>query len=115
MTVNAVQYRSIRVNGTVNSIRVTPLKAASLVSRGLAEYVTEPDPASKRRGRPKGSKNKPKPETEPTRVPVFAEQVYADPDTPVSPATPTDVSDLPGPTRKGDEADTAGNKPLHTE
>jgi hypothetical protein len=98
------------VNGTVNSVSV--LRARSLVSRGLAEYVTEP---VKKRGRPKGSKNKTKPETEPARPAVFAEQVYANPDTPVSPATPTDVSDLPSPTRKGEATAYEENKPLHTE
>lgn len=89
----AARYRSIRVNGSVNS--VPELRARSLVSRGLAEYVTET--RKPKRGRPKGSKNKPKP--------VSAEYVYAHPDVPI------EDSSLPDPTRTGEAIDIAGNKP----
>ncbi len=34
--------------------------ARVLVQRGIAELIDEAEPAAKRRGRPKGSKNKPK-------------------------------------------------------
>lgn len=106
MSVNAVRYRSIRVNGRVDSM--SALKAASLVSRGLAEYVTD-DPKPKRRGRPKGSKNKPKPEPA-----VYAEQVYSNPSSPVTPTIVED-STLPGSSRQGDVADIAGDMPHHLE
>lgn len=97
MTVNAARYRTIRVNGRVDTMPA--LKAASLVSRGLAAYA--PDEKPRRRGRPKGSKNKPKP--------VSAEAVYAHPDVPIQ------DSSLPSPAPSGNEADTAGNKPPLTE
>lgn len=88
-------YRKVRYpDGTVETVLL--MRARSLVSRRMAEFVTaEP----KRRGRPKGSKNKPKQN-------VSAEHVFAHPDTPIQ------DSGLPSPTRQGEETDTAGDMPL---
>lgn len=91
-------YRMVRFpNGTVETVLL--MRARSLVSRRLAEYVVE---TPKRRGRPKGSKNKPKQN-------VSAEHVFANPNTPIE-----DVR-LPGSTPTGDVADTAGDLPLRSD
>lgn len=84
-------------DGSVETVLL--MRARSLVSRQLAEFVTE---GPKRRGRPKGSKNKPKQN-------VSAEHVFAHPDVPIEDST------LPGSVHEDDATDIAGNKPLHTE
>ena len=98
------QFRYIRVAQSVE--RVHYLRARSMISRGIAEYTDGPAPR-RGRGRPKGSKNKPKP------APVSAEQVFADPTSPITPIEV--VTTLPDSTRQGDAVDTAGNKPLAVE
>lgn len=106
---NAGEKRLIRMIRTDETRTVSYREAVGLVSRGLAAFeqdVPAPEPKAKAPAKKAAAKKAPaKKQAEAAETAIFAEKVFADP---TSPLTPTD---LPGPA-SGDAADDGENKPL---